>query len=75
MIREKLDPRLKEQFEELVKEVSRERDAYGDSSKAQMWVALTLLAKKISDLEMKVKKLSEKKKPINKKLKKSLNKL
>ena len=74
MIREKLDPRLKEQFEELVKEVSREREAYANSSKAQMWVALTVLAKKISDLEMKVKKLEGNKK-VNTKLKKALKKL
>ena len=74
MIREKLDPRLKEHFEELVKEVSREREAYANSSKAQMWVALTVLAKKISDLEMKVKKLEGNKK-VNTKLKKALKKL
>ena len=74
MISEKLDPRLKEQFEELVKEVSREREAYANSSKAQMWVALTVLAKKISDLEMKVKKLEGNKK-VNTKLKKALKKL
>ena len=74
MISEKLDPRLKGHFEDLLKEVSREREVYESSSKTQMWVALTLLAKKISDLEMKVKKLEGKKK-VNKKLKKALKKL
>ena len=76
MWRDNLDPSIREHFEDLVKDVSREKGAYHDSQKAQLWVALAVLSKKISDLELRIKQLEKgKKKKSNSKLRKSLEKL
>ncbi len=73
MWRDNLDPKIKEHFEALIKEVSKEKSLYKESSKAQLWVAIAILNKKVSDLELKIKSLEKKNKP-NKKLKKALEK-
>ena len=77
--RSKLDPKIREHFEDLVKEVANEENAYKTSkkaSKAQLWVALAVMAKRVSDLEIKFKQL-EKSNPQkkNSKIKKSLKNL
>ena len=77
--RNKLDPKVREHFEDLVKEVANEREAYKSSkkaSKAQLWIALAVLAKKVSDLELKVKRI-EKSNPTKKgeRVKKALKNL
>ncbi|MDP3728093.1 MAG: hypothetical protein Q8R18_01430 [bacterium] len=77
--RDKLDPVLKEHFNELVKKVHTEKKAYTSAkniSQAQLWCALAVLMKEVSDLELKIKSL-EKQKNIksNKTLKKSMEKL
>tara|TARA_Y100000310_G_scaffold339468_3_gene432187 strand:- start:1514 stop:1750 length:237 start_codon:yes stop_codon:yes gene_type:complete len=75
--RDKLDPGIREHFEDLVKDVAREKSAYHDSQKAQLWVALAVLSKKVSDLELKIKQLekNKKKKKKNSKLRNSLEEL
>jgi hypothetical protein len=75
--RDKLDPTIKEHFEKLIKTTSNEQDAYLKSkkpSRAQLWTALAILSKKVSDLELEIKTLKKPKKE-NKKLKKVLKKL
>ena len=73
MWRENLDPKIKEHFEALIKEISKEKALYKESSKAQLWIAIAILNKKVSDLELKIKSLEKKNKP-KKKLKKDLEK-
>ena len=73
MWRENLDPKIKEHFEALIKEISKEKALYKESSKAQLWIAIAILNKKVSDLELKIKSLEKKNKP-NTKLKKDLEK-
>ena len=77
--RHKLDPTLKDHFEDLVKSAKNEEGAYKLSktpSRAQLWTALSILSKKISDLELQVKSLEKSKpKKSNSKLKKSLKKM
>ncbi|MBT3323810.1 hypothetical protein HN681_00340 [archaeon] len=73
MWRDNLDPKIKEHFEAFIKEVSKEKSLYKESSKAQLWIAIAILNKKVSDLELKIKSLEKKNKP-NKKLKKDLEK-
>jgi hypothetical protein len=75
--RDNLDPKIKEHFEDLIKETAREENAYRSASKpskAQLWTALAILNKRISDLELELKNLKKPKKSSSK-LKKSLEKL
>jgi len=75
--KDNLDPKLKEHFDELILEVVKEKEAYieaKDPSKAQLWSAIAILNKKVSDLELELKRLDKKNK-VNQKLKKSLEKL
>lgn len=77
--RDKLDPRLKEHFNDLIKMVHTEKEAYLSAphiSYAQVWCALAVLTKEVSDLQLKVKSLEKKLKGKNNfKLKKALKKL
>ena len=75
--RENLDPVLQEVFEDLLKDVKKERKAYSsakDVSKAQLWCAVLVLSKRISDLNLKIKSFEVDKK-VNNKIKKSMGKL
>jgi hypothetical protein len=76
--RTELDPVLKEHCEELIKEVSKEKYAYkvaDKPSRAQLWTALAVLTKKVSDLELRIKQLEKSQSKVeNKKLKKNLKK-
>tara|TARA_Y100000310_G_C20121287_1_gene551580 strand:+ start:264 stop:509 length:246 start_codon:yes stop_codon:yes gene_type:complete len=80
MWREQIDPKIKEHFEELIRRVSLERKSYENSShpsKTQLWLALAVLSKDISDLHLRLDRLEKKgKKPSarSKKVKKSLEK-
>jgi len=62
MDRNALDSVLREHFEELVKHVHKERKAYAtgqNPSRAQLWCAVAVLAKEISDLRLKVKSMEK----------------
>lgn len=75
--RDNLDPVLQEVFEELLVDVKKEKKAYTsakDISKAQLWCAILVLSKRISDLSLKVKSLEVEKK-VNNKVKKSMERL
>jgi hypothetical protein len=74
--RDTLDPSLKEHFEELVQEVAKEKNAYKESQKDQLWVALAVLAKRISNIELQINRSNTKvSKKRSAKLKKALKKL
>ncbi|HIH15148.1 MAG TPA: hypothetical protein HA360_04570 [Nanoarchaeota archaeon] len=76
--RDQLDPVLKEHFNDLLKKVQTQKKAYitaKNISQAQLWSALAVLMKKVSDLELQVKSLEKQKKirpPVN--LKKNMRK-
>ena len=74
--RNKLDPTLKGSFEDMVMRILDEREAYMAAKKpsiAQLWTAIAILTKQVSDLELRLKKL-EKPQKTNKKLKQQLKK-
>ena len=77
--RDSLDPVLKEHFNDLLKDVHKEKQAYADArnpTKAQLWCALAVLSKEVSDLRLQIKSLEKQIKPkYNMKLKKELEKL
>ncbi len=61
--RDILDPTLKEHFNDLLKKVHTEKKAYLSArniSNAQLWCALAVLMKEVSDLQLKVKSLEKK---------------
>jgi hypothetical protein len=73
--RKKIDPMLKEHFEKLIEDVAKEKNAYQESQKAQLWIGMAVLAKRISDIELKINKgkstdLRKKTKSLKKELKK-----
>ncbi len=74
-----LDLVLQGLFEELLVDVKKEKKAYTsakDVSKAQLWCAVLVLSKRVSDLSLKVKSLESKVKvKDNEKLKKSMKEL
>jgi len=78
MWHEAVDPTLKEHLEELVKKVAREKKAYSiakSPTKAQLWCALAVLAKEVSDLRLKVSHFEkQRKQKDNLSLKKALEK-
>ncbi len=77
--RDRLDPTLKEHFNELIKKVHSEKKAYTSAqniSQAQLWCALAVLAKEVSNLELQVKALKKQNTVRDvKKVKKSMEKL
>jgi len=79
MWRDNLDSSIKEHFEDMINNVSKEKGAYKNAknpTQAQLWCAIAILSKNISDLELKIKKLEKGSKKIeNKNLKKQLEKL
>ncbi|MDP3918816.1 MAG: hypothetical protein Q8Q35_02850 [Nanoarchaeota archaeon] len=79
MWRDNLDSSIKEHFEDMINMVSKEKSAYKNAknpTQAQLWCAIAILSKNISDLELKIKKLEKGSKKIeNKNLKKQLEKL
>ncbi|MSR86068.1 hypothetical protein EXS74_01575 [Candidatus Woesearchaeota archaeon] len=77
--RDKLDPTLKEHFNDLLKKVHSEKEAYTSAqhiSQAQLWCAIAVLMKEVSDLQLQVKSLEKhiRVKP-NSSLKNALDKL
>jgi len=77
MWQDKLDPTIKEHFDDLLKKVVKEKSAYSNAnnpSKAQLWSALAVLTKEVSDLRLEVQRLQKSKKKPNNKLKKALRK-
>ncbi len=76
--RTKLDPTLKEHFDTLIKNVHKEKKAYTKAknpSQAQVWCAIAVLTKQISDMELHINKLEKQITPKeNTKLKKTLEK-
>ena len=77
--RDKLDPILKEHFNDLLKKVHPEKKAYTsakDICTAQLWTAIAVLVKEVSDLQLEVKYLEKQVKvKRNSSLKKELEKL
>ena len=77
--RDKLDPTLKEHFNDLLKKVHPEKEAYTSAeniSTAQLWTAIAVLVKEVSDLQLHVKHLEKQVKgKSNSSLKKELEKL
>lgn len=76
--RDTLDPTLKEHFNDLLKRVQKEKAAYTSAkniSQAQLWTAIALLMKDVSDLQLKIKN-GEKQKHLKntKQIKKSMEK-
>ena len=60
--RDKLDPTLKEHFNDLLKKVHPEKEAYLSAqniSQAQLWCAIAVLMKENSDLQLQVKHLGK----------------
>lgn len=78
MWRDAVDPVLKDHLEEIVRKVANEKRAYTAAkspTKAQLWCALAVLAKEVSDLQLKVDHLEKQaKKKENTSLKKALEK-
>ncbi len=77
MWQNKLDPAIREHFDDLIKKVVKEKKAYSNAnnpSKAQLWSALAVLSKEVSDLQLEVKRLQKGKKKVNRKIKKTLKK-
>lgn len=78
MWHETVDHALKEHLEELVKKVAREKKAYSTAkspTKAQIWCALAVIAKEVSDLRLKVEHFEKQRKQNeNLSLKKALEK-
>ena len=74
--REDLDPLLQEHLQELLKVVSKERQTYTQAknvSHAQLWCALVLLTRQVSDLQLHVKRLEKQvQQKANDKVKKSM---
>jgi hypothetical protein len=77
MWQDNLDPTIREHFDSLLNKVVKEKKAYSSAkhpSRAQLWAAVAVLTKELSDLRLQVKRLeSQVKKKGNPKLKKSLN--
>ncbi len=75
---EKLNPEVKEHFDLLLQKTVLEKKAYSTATKAstaQLWAALAVLSKEVSDLRLQIERLEGKgKKKTNKKLKRSLKK-
>ena len=66
--RDKLDPTIREHFEELIKKVSKEKASYKNAQKpsqAQLWTAIAVLAKELSDTNLRIQKLEKQIKPKN----------
>jgi len=77
--RDTLDPILKEHFHDLITKVHAEKKAYTSAkniSHAQLWCALAVLAKEVSNLELHIKELKKQSKSRDvKRVKRSMEKL
>ena len=77
--RDKLVPTLREHFNDLLKKVHPEKEAYTSAqniSQAQLWCAIAVLMKEVSDLQLQVKSLEKQiQVKSNSSLKKELGKL
>ena len=76
--RDKLDPTIKEHFNELIKKVHNEKEAYTSAtniSQAQLWCALAVLMKEVSNVQLQINSLKKQNKVSNKeKVKKNMEK-